>query len=355
MQALKFIEPGTVRVVDVDLPKLPPGGLVVRTAFAGVCGSDVRTWKHGSPRLKGQQVLGHEASGTIVESDAPGLPVGTRVAVCPGMPCLRCEQCQRGGVAWCVNRESLGYDIPGAMAEFFALPALAVELGCVVPLPSSLSLRTASLAEPLHTVLSGQDRARIGHGQSVLVIGLGPIGTLHAAVARSRGAGPVLAVDRLPERTDAAAAILTEMGIGVALADEEAIRGAAPTHGWDTVIVAAGSAAAITAGIGHASPGGSVLAFGGLPPDRPLVDVDFNVVHYQQLTLVGAFGGSPRHFRQAVSWLAASPLDGATFITETRDLSHAAEAFVLVEQGVGLKTSISVSAEDDHKPNNHGR
>ena len=87
-------------------------------------------------------------------------------------------------------------------------PAAAIELGCAVSVPDQPEPARGSLAEPLHTVLNGQAQAQIAAGDSVLVVGLGPIGTLHVAVARSRGAGPVLGVDRLPDRVQAAAAVL---------------------------------------------------------------------------------------------------------------------------------------------------
>ena len=119
MHALVYRQPGSIELAEVDEPLLPAGGVVIQSAYAGVCGSDVRSWRHGSPRLKGAQVLGHEVSGTVIVTDVPRLPVGTRVAVCPGASCMRCERCQRGGAIWCPNRRTLGYDFPGGMAERF--------------------------------------------------------------------------------------------------------------------------------------------------------------------------------------------------------------------------------------------
>ncbi len=342
MQALMYRSVGVLEITEVDAPKLPSGGVVVGTAYAGVCGSDIRSWRHGNARLKGPQILGHEVSGTIIGSDVGDLPVGTRVAVCPGISCLRCEQCQRGGAIWCRQRRSLGYDFPGGMAEQFALPSEAVELGCVVPVPDHLSLRAASLAEPLHTVLNGQARARVGADDSVLVIGLGPIGTLHTAVARSRGAGPVFAVDILDGRVAAAAAFLGHDAARVHPGDASTVRSWAPRAGFDIVVLAAGSAPAVTLAFQVVAPGGRILAFAGMPADKSVVPIDLNRIHYQQLDLVGAFGGSPESFRHAVRWLAQSNLDLDGFVTTAVSLAQGVEAFELCEQGVGLKTSIAV-------------
>lgn len=344
MQALVYREPGSIEVAQVRAPSLPPGGVVVRSAFAGVCGSDVRSWRHGNVRLKGPHVLGHEVSGTIVASEAERLPSGMNVTVCPGIPCLRCEQCQRGRSTWCPQRRSLGYDFPGGMAERFAMPAEAIEVGCVVPVPAGLSLRSASLAEPLHTVLNGQDRAGLDAEDSVLVVGLGTIGALHTAVARSRGAGPVVAIDVLPERVNVASSVLGEENLHVSPGDPEAIRAWAPDNGWDVVILAAGAVPAIDLALNVVAPGGRILAFAGMPAQKSSVRVDLNRIHYQQLSLIGAFGGSPRYFRRAVQWLSQSELELDRFVTTMVPLADGLRAFDLVERGVGLKTSIAIDA-----------
>ena len=117
MKAAVLHGPDDLRVESVPDPDLPPGGVVIRPVTVGVCGSDVRTWRHGSPRLRGPQVLGHETGGVVVESDVESLPVGTAVAVCPGAPCLECPFCAAGHHNLCGRRAVLGYDLPGGMAE----------------------------------------------------------------------------------------------------------------------------------------------------------------------------------------------------------------------------------------------
>jgi L-iditol 2-dehydrogenase len=345
VRALKYHGPGQIEVTEVTDPVLTPGGLVVTTAFAGVCGSDVRTWRHGSNRLSGPQVLGHETSGTIVESDVPGLPVGTRVAVCPGIPCLRCERCQSGNIVRCPHRRSLGYDLPGGLAERFAVPQEAVEVGNVVPLPAGLSLRAASIAEPLHTVLNGQERAGVRSGESVLVLGLGPIGTLHVAVARSRGA-TAMATDLLPERVASAADFLGTAGLFANDGGVDALVEATGRNEWDTVIVAAGSPRAVQMAAEVVAPGGRVLVFGGLPASSAIVGIDLNDLHYRQTSVIGSFGGTPRLFRVAVNWLSTSDLPLERFVTATYPLEAAPDAFAACERGEGLKTSVAVGAFD---------
>ena len=337
--------PGELRIEDVPDPVLPVGGVIIEPVTVGVCGSDVRTWRHGSPRLKAPQVLGHEVGGNIRASDVPTLPVGMAVAVCPGAPCLECNACQAGRHNLCRRRKVLGYDTPGGMAEACAVPSDWVRSGGVVPLPASLSPVFGAVAEPTHTVLNGHDEARIGPKDSVLVLGLGPIGVLHVAVARSRGASPVLGADINPERVAGAAGLLGSSATVLMSGDwEEDARGMTQDRlGFDVVVLATGAKAAVATAVGLVAPGGRILAFAGLPPESGMVDVDLNAVHYRQISLVGAFGGTPPHFRRAVRWLSDSSLDLARYTPVRFPLEAAGEAFASVGRGEGLKTLLEIS------------
>lgn len=348
MRAVVYKAAGTVAIDEVPVAELPPGGLLVRTSFVGVCGSDVRTWRHGNKRLSGEQTLGHEVTGVIVESDAVGLVPGTRVAVCPGVPCLACEDCQRARHNLCRNRRVLAYDFPGGMAEAFAVPAAAVRAGCVVAIPNGLPSAHATLAEPLHTVLNGQDRAGVHAGESVLVLGLGPVGTLHCAVAMSRGARLVLGMDPAAGRVAAAADVLG--ADRVARLDEQPgarLRERGGPRGWDAVIVATAAHPAFALALEVVAPRGRVLAFSGLPAGKTAVTIDMGRLHYEEIRLIGAFGGTPRYFREAVDWLAGTDLDLDRIVGGILPLDHALEAFGRVERGVGLKTLLRAGAPDD--------
>ena len=176
------------------------------------------------------------------------------------------------------------------MAELFAVPAAAVQVGCVVRVPDHVGLRAASLAEPLHTVLNGQEQAaarlRSGHRA-------GPDRDASCRSGPIRGAELVVGVDRLPERTTSAAAFLGPEGIRNLPADSATVREWSPRNGWDVVVVAAGAVAAVELAMDVVAPGGCVLAFGGMPIGRSTVPIDINLIHYKQLRLIGAFGGSP--------------------------------------------------------------
>lgn len=344
MLAITLHGPNDLRVERVRKPDLPEGGLIVRICSVGICGSDVRNWRHGSHRLAGPQVVGHEMAGVVDGSDAPEYPIGTAVAVCPGIPCLRCGLCQRGYANLCPNRTVFGYDIPGGMAEFLAIPADAISAGNVVRVPESLPVEFAALAEPLHTVLNGQDRARIGPQDSVLVLGLGPIGVLHMASAKSRGASPVLGLDLNQGRVRSAGEILGgEQTLPIEEGWESRVLAMTDSQGWDVVIVANSAATSLSTAIRLAGPAARVLAFAGVALGTPVVDLDLNRVHYRQLEITGSFAGTPRYYQKAVRWLSDQDLPLQALVTAQLPLSRAVEGYEMVERGDGFKTMLRAS------------
>jgi L-iditol 2-dehydrogenase len=344
MKAVVFHGPNDIRVEDVPTPVLPQSGLIVQPRTIGICGSDIKTWHVGNPRIQGKQVLGHEIAGVIVDSDIEDYPAGMSVAVCPCFSCLKCEYCQTGLQNLCLQRECFGYQHPGGMAELLAIPAESINAGGIVPVPDSLPLELAPLAEPLHTVLNGQDRAHTGPTDSVLVLGLGPIGILHVAVARSRGAAPVLGVDPLPERVNMAAMILGNQHALMMEGDwEKEVRALVDGRGWDLVITANPSPASVQTALSHVSSLGRILAFAGLPTNDSSVLIDWNLVHYRQLQIIGGFGGTPIYFRRAVKWLAGAELALDKFVTSQYSLKQALDAFEAVQRGDGLKTMLRIS------------
>lgn len=345
MKAVVLHGPDDLRVEEVPEPGLPTGGLLVRPAFAGICGSDVRTWRHGSPRLRGPQVMGHEFAGRVAASDAEDVEVGQPVAICPGAPCGVCRACIADRSNLCPDRSVLGYDRPGGMAELVAVPPEWIRAGGVVPLDPTRSIEAGAIVEPLHTVLNGQDQMRIGAGDSVVVLGLGPIGVLHVASARSRGASRVVGVDPDPARVAAARQVLGPHELEPMDAGwRDRVSGHPYGGGFDVVIVAVGSLSALAGAIEMAAPGGRVLAFAGMAPGSQGLELDMNVMHYRQLTLAGAFGGTPGHFRRAAAWLGAWAFDVAAFTALRFDLDDAVAAFGSVERGDGLKTLLRIGS-----------
>jgi L-iditol 2-dehydrogenase len=292
-------------------------------------------------------VLGHEFAGGVVSSDVAAIPPGTPVAVCPGAPCGTCRACRAGNANLCPRRLVLGYDLPGGMADLVAVPSDWIRTGGIVALDPAGPIERGAVVEPLHTVINGQDQVRILQGERVLVLGLGPIGVLHVAVARSAGA-MVLGLDPNPDRVARAAAIVgAERVDRLEVGPDGRAVSAAGAGGFDVVIVAVGAREALATAVASVEPGGRILAFAGLPPAARTIDLDMNDLHYRQLAIQGAFGGTPDTFRRAASWLAANSFDTGAFAPGRFPLRDALRAFEAAAAGHGLKTLLIADDRDE--------
>lgn len=336
MIAAVFRGPGRLDVETVPEPSCPAGGLLLGISACAVCGSDVRIVAAGHHRISPPQVLGHELVGTIIASDAADQPVGGRVTVAPAIGCGECRHCRAGRTNRCPALRTIGYQFAGAFAERMAVPAEAVAQGHVLALPDDLPDELAALTEPLACCLNGQELVGLAADEMVVTVGCGPIGLMHALLARAAGAR-VLLVEQRPERLARAVA----MGLGEAV--EPADIRARTDGGADVVIVAAPSAAAQAACLEWLAPGGRASYFGGLPPGAPAVALETNEIHYRELTVVGAHGSTAAQNRAALALISGVlRSDAAQLITHRFALAQAAEAIEAARSGAGLKGVVQV-------------
>jgi L-iditol 2-dehydrogenase len=280
VRALRFHGPGDVRVEDVPRPeRRDEGDVLVRVEVALTDGTDLKAFRRGHPVLLGPppSPFGHEFCGIDVAA-------GHRVVAANSAPCGACPACARGQETLC---ESLLPLLNGAYAEYLLVPARIAGRN-LLRVPPGVPPEVAAMAEPLACCLHGVDRAGVGPGDSVAILGLGPIGLMLCACVADAGGIPV-AVGGRPERRALAPAF------GAVAGEAEAS---------DAVIEAAGTVEAWQEALRLVRPGGVVLAFGGLPRDAR-VEVDPYRIHYEEVQLRGAFHHTPRQFRAALAFLAS--------------------------------------------------
>jgi L-iditol 2-dehydrogenase len=345
MRVARFYAPGDIRLEDAPEPAPGPGDLKLRVRNCSTCGTDVKISRFGHPHIVPPRVLGHEIAGEVVEAgaEAGGWRPGDRVQVIAAIPCGRCRQCRRGQQTVCPNQESIGYHYDGGFAEYMVVPAKVLRVGGVNRIPDGTSFEEASVAEPLACVLNGQELAGVGEGDDVLIIGSGPIGCLHARLARSRGAGRVLLADLNPARLEQAAALVEPDAAirsgEVDLVDE--VRKLTDGEGAGVVIVAAASGAAQELSPQLVARQGRISFFGGLPKDDPLVTLDANAIHYRELTVVGANGSSPAHNARALAAIASGSVPVADLITHRLPLERVLDAIAIVGRGEAIKATVT--------------
>ena len=350
MKALKFHAPGELRLEQIDEPEVAPGEVKIRVRACSMCGTDVKISRSGHPNMSAPQVMGHEIAGEIVDVGAGAKPAmdgrewvpGDRVQVIAAIPDGTCEECRAGHQAICPNQLSMGYQFPGGFAEYLIVPREVLAVDGLTRIPAELSFAEASVAEPLACVLNGQELARVGEGDTVVVVGSGPIGCLHVRLARARGAARIILIDLNPDRL-AAAAALVHPDLTVATDTQDpvaAVLTATDGRGGDVVITAAASGAAQEQGLRMLARRGRLSLFGGLPKDAATISVDANLVHYRELTLVGVNGSTPEHNKRALELIASGAVPVADLITHRLPLDDVLEGIEIVARGDAIKVTI---------------
>ena len=344
MKAAKFYAPGDIRLEDVPEPEVSPGEVKIRVRNCSTCGTDVKISRSGHPNMTPPQIMGHEIAGEITEigEGVEGWAVGDRVQVIAAIPDGTCPECLAGHPAVCENQLSMGYQFPGGFADYLVVPNEVLRVDGLNRIPDSLSFAEASLAEPLACVLNGQELARVGEGDTVVIVGSGPIGCLHVRLARARGAAEVILIDLNAERL-AAAADIVKPDVAIASEDTDpvaAVLAATGGRGADVVITAAASGRAQEQGLLMLARRGRLSLFGGLAKDAPNITVDANLVHYRELTIVGVNGSSPAHNKQALELIASGSVPVADLITHRLPLDQVLDALDIVARGEAIKVTI---------------
>ncbi|MEZ6186434.1 MAG: alcohol dehydrogenase catalytic domain-containing protein [Planctomycetota bacterium] len=285
-------------VAEVELPALQPGDALIKVVACGLCGSDACSWYVDQ---KAPAVLGHEPAGVVVDT-GPGcrLEVGQRVFVHHHVSCGECHYCRRGYETNCALFKSSRLD-PGGFAEFVRVPAENVERDTLI-LPESVSFEAATFIEPLACSVRAVDKLRLTPGDSVLMIGLGTMGLMDGAYARSQGAGLILGSDFTAERRDLASAppwsfdhVFDPRDGDYAAQLREATGGRGPDH----VIVGVGSLPALEQACEVVARGGSVVLFSPYAPET-LGPLPLHRFYFGELSLTCSYSCAAKETRVAL-------------------------------------------------------
>ena len=330
-----------LRIERVDVPKLGRGDVLVRVRAALTCGTDVKVFRRGyhAKMIRPPALFGHELAGDVaaVGSDVSGFHVGQRVVAANSAPCGACYYCERGQENLC---EDLLFN-NGAYAEYIRIPERIVAKN-MHEIPAHVSYQDAALVEPLACVMRGLEESGVKPGDTVAVIGLGPIGMMFVRLAKAVYNARVIAIGRRRSQLDRASG----MGADEVVLNEEGSDVVTPVHkltggrGADIVIEAVGLPEVWQLAVKLLRRGGVVNFFGGCPEGTD-VPVDAGLLHYSELTLKASFHHTPALIRQALDIISRGRVTARDFVNRVEPLSNLLEVMQhLMSHNGHLKTAI---------------
>jgi len=339
MLAHLLLEPGKIDYREVETPAPGPGEVVVRVSTALTCGTDLKAFLRGHPKMPMPTLFGHEFAGDIAFAGrgVRGFREGDAIMAVPTAPCKTCYYCRRQQENLCVT--IMDNMVLGAYAEYIKLPAAVVETN-MFRKEGALDYAEAALLEPLSCVVHGIEKLKIRPDDRVLIIGAGAISLLHVLVLKHLGVRDVLILGRRNYRAQAA----VDVGANVILSSDaedarEQVLQATDSVGADVVIECTGQPQVWEEAVHYARRGGTVVLFGGCPSGTR-VSFDTARLHYDQITLMSPFHFAPRDVRKAHRLLSERRIDGRSLITATYEFEKLHDVLSLLQQGQGIKYAL---------------
>jgi len=329
-----------LRVEPVAIPSVESGDILVRVKVALTCGTDVKVFRRGyhARMIVPPAVFGHELAGDIVAvgEGVSRFVVGQWVVASNSAPCGTCFFCRR-------DLENLCEDLlfnNGAYAEYIRIPARIVA-GNTYPIPAHVGYQDAALVEPLACVVRGFDECRPRQGDTVAIIGLGPIGLMFAKLATLAGCR-VIAIGRRKTQLDRAATLgVDELLLAADGADPvKTVRQMTHSRGADIAIEAVGQPQTWEWAVNMVRRGGTVNFFGGCPNESK-VNLDTALLHYSEITCTASFHHTPAYIRKALELVSAGHITASFFVNREEPLANLLEVMRhLMSHNGHLKTAI---------------
>ncbi|NLJ41393.1 MAG: alcohol dehydrogenase catalytic domain-containing protein [Clostridiales bacterium] len=335
---VNYYAPLDVRIEPMEsMPKADKGEVLVKIEACAICGTDVKSFVNGNPRIKPPQVMGHEFCGEIVElgEGVTNYKLGQRVSMATTIGCGECYYCKKGKTNLCKSSEAMGFHYPGAMAPYIKIPEKAVRQNHLVDV-GDLDPHLAALGEPMSCAMNDLSRVPDEELESALVMGLGPLGLIHAVILREKGVKNIVCVEFPGKRFDMA----KEMGFETVLRpDEIDDRYLELSHGlgFDLVIITAPSNSVQSKAPMYARKGGYVSYFASLPVGNEMLEMNSRTLHYNELILYGTSDSTVKHVKEAIDILSKNPDGFKPLITHVMKLADFHKAMDEIKEGNAVK------------------
>jgi threonine dehydrogenase-like Zn-dependent dehydrogenase len=334
---------GNVEFREVPKPVTGKDDVLVRVRAAAICGTDLRIFKSGHFAIKRGEVriLGHEFAGEIVEvgSNVKTYREGMRVGVAPNVGCGVCRYCRMGAVHLCPDYLAFGVSLDGGFSEYFKISGKPLLQGNMVTFDSNTSFEEIALAEPLACCFNALESVQTSPGETVLIVGAGPMGVLHLQLNRLAGATLVMIADVLEERLKLISRFSPDITINT---EEEDLREAVLRHtggmGADVIITACPAPDIQRQSVQMAAKLGRINLFGGLPKGKEHVGLNTNLIHYNGIIVTGTTGASLSLYEHSIELIEGGKIETKSIVSKKFNISEIREAFDYALSGKGLKT-----------------
>jgi L-iditol 2-dehydrogenase len=323
-----------VRVEEIPTPAITEEEVLLKVMASGICGSDVIEW-YRVP--KAPRVLGHEATGVIdkVGAKVKKFKVGDRVFVSHHVPCFDCRYCKRGSHTACHTLHTTNY-YPGGFSQYVKVPKINVQYG-IYKLPDDMTFEEGTFIEPLACVARGQRLSGLKKDDTLLIIGSGISGILHAQLAKYKGVKKIIVADINPYRVELAKKFGATDGIDAKANMPQKIKEINDGHLADQVVVCTGAVPAAMAAMDCVENGGKILFFA-VPDPTVKLPVPINAFWRNEITMQTSYGAAPNDLEDAIKILSTKKLNVTDMITHTLPIREAQEGFrLMAEAGQSLK------------------
>jgi len=334
---------GKLALQERPRPVAKKDNAIVQVHACSICGTDLRTYLHGSSKITPPRIIGHEVCGTItaVGQQIPGFSVGDRVTMAPAIGCGRCYACFRGYTNLCDELKTIGFQYEGSFAEYMEIPFSAFRQGNVNKVATHMKDEEAVLAEPIACVMNGQEFLKIQKDDTVAIFGSGFIGCIHAELTFLKGVEQVIMIEIARSRAEQAKDFLPKIHIidptQIELAQE--VRRLTDGKGLDVAITACSSGQAQEDALNITAKRGRVSLFGGLPRESKGF-LDSNLIHYKELSVYGVHASTPIQNRLALEKIAQGGLKVDKYISKIFALQDIEKAFQALQHETILKAVI---------------
>lgn len=344
MKAVVFYAPGDIRTEEVNNPVCSEDEILVKIDTCAVCGSDMKAATSGNLRIKPPRIMGHEFTGIIVQTGKKinGYRTGDRVVMATSISCGKCYYCRHGYQNLCIDLSPMGYSYDGGMAEYVTIPARAIINGHLLTVPPSVPAEIACLAEPVSCAVNAVEQCHVRPGDTILVIGAGPMGILNACTAKAYGASKIILAELNGNRLKQCEQFHFDRLVNPAEEDlKQVVMDETEGYGADVVIVTAPAATPQEQALDLVRKQGSVMLFASLPIGKNILSMDSRLIHYKELRVLGSSDSTPEHVRIAVGILSSGTFPAAQIVTHRLPLEGIQKAFELMRSGESLRVVLN--------------